>query len=138
MLKALRGSFDFLSLFLKILGVGWEMAMGSAVANRILEGRILEILSSRMRGGGTIYEITDELNRRDFRGAVGNWFHDGFTSSEVSQILNRLQRAGLIHRYPLNGKNRYGSWHLNGSARPLAMPRRNPTVRKLWGLAFSS
>jgi len=111
--------------------------MGSAVANRILEGRILEILSSRMRGGGTIYEITDELNRRDFGGAVGNWFHDGFTSSEVSQILNRLRRAGLVCRYSLNGKNRYGSWHLNGGARPLAMPRKNPTVRKLWGLAFT-
>ena len=111
--------------------------MGSAVANRIVEGRTLEILACRARRGGTIYEIADELTKQDFRGAVGNWFKIGFTTHEVRQLLNRLRRAGLVHRYPLNGKNRYGVWHLNGGARPLAMSRKNPTVRKLWGLAFA-
>jgi DNA-binding transcriptional ArsR family regulator len=111
--------------------------MGNAISNRIVEGRILEFLSCRMRGGGTIYEIADELNRTDFRGAVGNWFHGGFTPSEVRQLLNRLRRAGLVRLHRPNGKNRYGLWFLNGGVRPLAEPRKNPTIRKLWGLAFS-
>ena len=112
--------------------------MGSAVANRIVEGRILEILGCRAKGGATSYEITAELNKkRGFIGAVGAWFKDGFSSHEVRQVLNRLRRVGLARHCSLNGKNRYGVWHLNGGVRPLAEPRKNPSVRKLWGLAFS-
>ena len=110
--------------------------MGNVIANRIVEGRILEILGCRAKGGATIYEITKALNKSGFKGAVGNWFKHGFSSYEVRQKLNRLNRAGIVRLYRVNG-NRFGLWHLNGGVKPLVEPRKNPTVRKMWGLAFN-
>ena len=92
--------------------------MRHALANRIVEGRILELLTCYMKSGLTVYEITEALNKEKFfRGTARAWFKAGFSRCEVAGFLMRLKRAGLVKRKP-NG-NRYGIWRLNGGVKPL-------------------
>jgi len=104
------------------------MAHRSGVARAIIEGRVLEILSSSVKGGLSIYQIRDRFNSTKFIGSTASWFKIGLTAQEVAAVLRRLFNRGLVKRKP-NGK-RAGVWYLNGGVGIIPKPARNR-----WGQA---
>lgn len=101
--------------------------MGSAIANTIIEGRVLEILSAHTKGGLSTYLIRDELNRVKFRGSAGNWFRHGFSTNEVCSVLTRLFNRGVVNHVP-NKSHAAMTWCLKGGV--CAIPK---SPRNRWG-----
>ena len=97
--------------------------MRKATATAIIDGRALEILAAHMKGGLSVYQLRDELNRTKFIGAAASWFKHGLTTCEVVAVLHRLFNRGLVKHKP-NGR-RAGVWYLNGGVGVIPKPARN-------------
>ncbi len=100
------------------------MVHRSGTARAIIEGRVLEILSAHIKGGLSIYQLADRLNKTTFTGAAAAWLNKfGFSAGEVRAVVVRLFNRGLVKHKP-NGK-RAGVWFLNGGVGVIPKPARN-------------